>query len=125
LRTGRAYREDDVDKVHDAQDDGSDAHVVVSIGEEEERGREEVVGEHLRIVFALLLNVDDQDLLDPEAPLHQVIPLEDAVDLAEGPAFPNAVQVQPEVGVVHDVLETLALFLLVISVRFTYHAQRP
>jgi hypothetical protein len=82
--------------------------VVVSVGKTHERSGEDVVGEHLRIVFALLLNVDYEDLLDPEAPLNEVVPLEQAVGFAKGPAFPDAMEVEPEVRVVHDV-----------------HAQRP
>jgi len=88
-----AYRQDDVDKVHDGQNDDSDAHVEVAVGQAHQRGGEDVVGEHLRVVLALLLNVDDKKLLYPEAPLDEVVPLEETVSLAERPAFPNAVQI--------------------------------
>ena len=63
-----------------------------------------MVGQHLHVILAFFLNVDDENLLDPEAPLDQVVPLEEAVGLAERPAFPNAVEIKPELGMVHDVL---------------------
>lgn len=92
-RSQSAYRQDDVDKVHDGQNDDSDAHVEVPVGQAHQRRGEDVVGEHLCVVFALLLDVDDKKLLDPEAPLNEVVPLEKAISLTERPAFPYAVQV--------------------------------
>jgi hypothetical protein len=68
-----------------------------------------VVCEHLSIILALLLDVDHEHLLDPETPLDEVIPLENTLDLPEWPAFPDAVEVQPEVRVVHDVLSGVSL----------------
>ena len=98
------YGQDDVDKVHDGQDDDADAHMEVTVGQAHERSSEDVVCEHLRIVLALLLNVDDENLLDPEAPLDEIVPLEQAVCFPERPAFPYGVEVQPKLRVVHDVL---------------------
>ena len=65
-----------------------------------------MVCEHLRVVFALFLDVNYKNLLDPETPLDEIVPFEQALNLAEGPAFPDGVQVQPEVGVIDDVLST-------------------
>lgn len=76
----------------------------VSIRQSHEGGREQMVGQHLRIILALFLNVDDKNLLDPEAPLDEVVPFEEAVSLSERPTFPDAVKVEPELGVIHDVL---------------------
>jgi hypothetical protein len=100
----QTYREYNVDKIHSAHNDKPDSHVVVSIRQEQERGREDVVGEHLGEVLALLLNVDYKDLLDVKGPLDQIVPLENALDLPEWPAIPDAVQVEPKLRVVHDVL---------------------
>jgi hypothetical protein len=58
----------------------------------------------LCVVFALLLDVDNENLLDPEPPLNEVVPFEEAIGFPERPAFPYAVEVQPELGMVHDVL---------------------
>ena len=103
-----AYRQDDVDKIHDAQDDGTDAHVVVAVGQKQKRGGKDVMREHLCVILALLLDVDNENLLNPEAPLYKVVPLEKAVSLTEGPAFPDAVQVKPKVRMVHYVLSTVS-----------------
>jgi hypothetical protein len=78
--------------------------VEVAVGQAHEGSGEDVVGKHLGVILALLLDVDNEKLLDPEAPLDEVVPLEKAISLTERPAFPYAVQVQPELGVVHDVL---------------------
>jgi hypothetical protein len=104
LTRAQTYRQYDVDKIHGAHDDEADSHVVVSIRQEQERGREDVVCEHLGEVLALLLNVDYEDLLDVKGPLGQVVPLENALDLPKWPAIPDAVQVEPKFRVVHDVL---------------------
>ena len=88
-----AYRKDNVDEVHDAQDNGANAHVIIAVGEEHECGRENMVREHLSIILALLLNVDNKNLLNPEAPLYEVVPLEKTVNFAKGPTFPDTVEV--------------------------------
>lgn len=63
-----------------------------------------MMGEHLHVILALRFNVDHQDLLDPEAPLDKVVPLEEAVGFSEGPALPDAVEIKPKFRMVHDVL---------------------
>jgi hypothetical protein len=78
--------------------------VVISIRQEKERSREDVVYEHLGKVLALLLDVDYEDLLDVKCPLCQVVPFEETINLPEWPAIPDTVQVEPEFRVVHDVL---------------------
>lgn len=100
----KTYGQHNIHKIHNRQNDDSHAHVVVPIREEQEGNCEDVMREHLGVVLALLLNIDDQNLRDPESPLHQVVPLEDAVNFAKGPALPDAVEVQPKLRVVHDVL---------------------
>lgn len=63
-----------------------------------------MMGEHLRIVLALLFNIDNENLLDPESPLHEVVLLEKTFDFPERPALPDAVHVEPELRVVYNVL---------------------
>jgi hypothetical protein len=63
-----------------------------------------VVGEHLHIVLPLFFYVDYYDLLRVEGPLQKVVALMEASHLAEGPAFPQPVEVEPEFGVVHEIL---------------------
>lgn len=96
--------QDNVHHIHDTQNDCSDSHVVVAIRQEQKHCCEDVVGEHLRIILALLLNVHDNDLLNPEAPLDEVIPLKDAFHFSKGPACPETVEVQPILGCVYYVL---------------------
>ena len=78
--------------------------MVVAVGEEKQGDGEDVVGEHLSIVFPLLLDVHDQDLSNPEGPLREVVELGQTGNLAEWPAFPHAVQVEEIVRVPDDVL---------------------
>jgi hypothetical protein len=80
--------------------------------------------EHLCVILALLLDVDNENLLNPEAPLYKVVPLEKAVSLTEGPAFPDAVQVKPKVGMVHYVLLKVSQSARRYC-KSTYHAERP
>lgn len=67
-----------------------------------------MVHEHLQVVFALLFDVDDEDLLEVESPLDEVVELEQAIDFPVGPALPDAVDIEPEVRVVGDVLRLSA-----------------
>jgi hypothetical protein len=78
--------------------------VVVSVAEEYQSNRKNVVSEHLGVIFALLFDVHDQDLLGIESPLNEVIPLVKPVDFAERPPLPQSVEVKPEFGVIHNVL---------------------
>lgn len=78
--------------------------MVISVGEEEQRRGKDVVGKHLSIVLALLLDINNDDLLDPETPLSEVVELLKTGDLAEGPTLPHAVDIEPEFRVVYDVL---------------------
>jgi hypothetical protein len=82
--------------------------VVVPIRQEQKRCSEDVVYEHLGVVLALLFDVDDKNLLNIERPLKQIVALEDAFDFPKRPAIPNAVQIEPELRVVHDVLYTVS-----------------
>jgi hypothetical protein len=65
--------------------------MIVSVREENEYSGEDVVYKHLQIVFALLFDVYDKDLLKVEGPLDEVVEFEQALDLSEGPALPDAV----------------------------------
>jgi hypothetical protein len=67
---GYAYREDNVDKVHNGENDNANLGMVVTVRQKHEGGGEDVMGKHLRIVLALLLDVDHKELLDPKTPLN-------------------------------------------------------
>jgi hypothetical protein len=93
-----------IDQVHGAQNDNANTGVVVAVGKKEQGNGEDVVGEHLGVVFPLLLDIDHQNLGNPEGPLRKVVELGQTGDLAEWPAFPHAVQVEEVFRVPHDVL---------------------
>ena len=63
-----------------------------------------MVSEHLPMVFATLLNVDDQDLLHPESQLGQNVSLHQATHLPVRPVGPELLQVQEVRGLAVDVL---------------------
>lgn len=60
-----------------------------------------MVREHLGVVSTSLLDVDDYDLLKPEAELDEVVPFQGAVDFAVWPVAPHGAKGKPVVGVVH------------------------
>ena len=62
-----------------------------------------MVGEHLPVVLAALLDVDDDDLLQPEGELPQHVALHQPAQLAVGPAGPEVPEVEPVVRLVVEV----------------------
>lgn len=59
-------RKEEVDNVHENQEEMADAGLVVGITAGDKADGDEVVGQHLPMVLAAVLNVDDKHLLDPE-----------------------------------------------------------
>lgn len=88
------YREEEVDNVHKHQDQVADSGLMVGVGCGNEADGEEVVSQHLPVVLAALLNVNDEHLLQPESPLRQHVGLHDSIDLSNGPVHPELLQVQ-------------------------------
>lgn len=74
----RTYREDQIDYIHQTQDDIANLGLVVAVAANQKQTCDDVVGEHLPMILSALLNVDDQNLLQPEAELSQVVQLEKA-----------------------------------------------
>ena len=60
------HGEEDVGKVHGAQDRVADAGEIEHVAERDEEGRNDVMGEHLSIVFPSRFEVEDDDLLYPD-----------------------------------------------------------
>ena len=56
-----------------------------------------MVGEHLPVVLAALLNVDDENLLQPKGQLGKHIPLHNTAELSVRPAGPQVLEIK-EVG---------------------------
>jgi len=64
-----------------------------------------MVRKHLPMVLAALLDVDDDQLLQPEAKLGQHIALHEPRQLAVGPAGPQLDEVEVGGGLAVDVLD--------------------
>lgn len=69
------YGEHDVDEVHLAKNEVADACEVGGIGKCQEGEGDDVVGEHLPVVFPLLFQLKSHDGLGPECDLDEVVEL--------------------------------------------------
>lgn len=99
-----AYRQEEVNHIHEYQHQIPHPRMPVPIRRVNQRARHNVVGKHLPVVLAALLNVDDDELLQPERQLRDHVPLHQARQLAVGPAGPQIVHAQVGGGVAVDVL---------------------
>jgi len=77
---------------------------VVPVACEDQKGRDNVVREHLPIVFSLLLDVDDHNLLEPKGVLDEGVPFPQPSHLSIGPIGPKILEIQPIIGVDKNVL---------------------
>jgi hypothetical protein len=63
------YRKYKVDYIHKAEHHVRSIQIPIHICDRNERACDDVMGEHLGMVFATLLDVDHEDLLEPECKL--------------------------------------------------------
>lgn len=82
----------------------ADGGVAIGVAGEEQAAGDEVVGKHLPVILAALLDVEDHDLLNPDARLRNDVELHQAVNLAGGPVGPDATEVEEVVRLEVDVL---------------------
>ena len=68
------YWQEKIHDVHDDQDNSSDFGLVVAVAAKYKCRRDDVMREHLPVIFPPLFNVDNDDLLKPECELSQVVP---------------------------------------------------
>lgn len=100
----KTHREKDVHHIH------QDEHQVGHPGEMQgirggnQHDRHQVVGEHLPVVLATGLDVQDEDLLQPERPLAQDVDLGEAREVARGPVGEHLAEVEVVLGGAVDVL---------------------
>ena len=86
---------------------------MVSVAREDQKCSDNVVREHLPMVFSSLLDVDNEYLLQPEGVLDQNVPFPYARDLSIGPVRPKILEIEQVVRVDHNVLPSLVIdFLL-------------
>ena len=78
--------------------------MVIPIARKYEKTGDDVMGEHLVVVFPPLLNIDYYNLLKPECKLHKIIPFKQAIELSVGPVNPEFTEVEPVALIVHQVL---------------------
>ncbi len=99
-----AYREKNVRHVHEAQNGVPNFRLVVSVACKEKNRGNNMMGEHLVVVFPPLFDIDHYDLLKPERKLYKIIPFEQPIKLSIGPADPQFTVIKPVARVVHQVL---------------------
>lgn len=87
--TKETYRKEEINNIHDDEDEVSDTGVVVGVAGKDESGSNDVVSEHLPMVLTALFNVNDNHLLQPESPLAKKVGLHDSIELAVGPISPE------------------------------------
>ena len=100
----QAHREANVHRIHETQNHVADSGLVISIAGEHQYACNDMVSEHLPVVFPPLFNVDNDNLLEPEAELYKIVPLHASLQFSIGPACPESEKVQPMLMIVHDVL---------------------
>jgi hypothetical protein len=101
------YREEDVSKVHDAENDIADFGLVEAVrGKEQGRG-EDVMGKHLPVVFSALFDVDDEELVHPKGELDNVVPLDARLKSGVRESRPELFEIEPVVGSIENVLQSV------------------
>lgn len=88
------YREENVDHVHEHEYQVADARKVVCVRGEQQAVGDDVVGEHLPVVLAPLLHMDDQELLHPKGPLREHVALDEALQLPVRVVGPQLVEAE-------------------------------
>ena len=76
FRVYSTHREKNVAGVHQTENGITDAMEVRDVRAHEESYGYDVMREHLLVVFSLRLEVEHQELVHPEAALHEVVELE-------------------------------------------------
>jgi len=103
-QTVQTYLKEYIHHIHQQQNDIPNPRLVKPKAHQDQRTRNDVMREHLPVVFPTLLDVDHDNLLQPECKLHEVVPFHDAGDVDVGEVRPELGEVEPVGRVVHDVL---------------------
>ena len=104
------YSEKNVNRLHKRQNHIPNLSLMVAVTREHESTGDEVVCEHLPMVFPPLLYVDDKDLLQPERKLHEIVPFHGSFYFSVWPAGPHLLHVEPVLVCVHYVLHIVINF---------------
>lgn len=96
-----SYRKQDVHNIHQTQNGVSNFGLMITVASEDQDAGNNMMREHLGIVFPALFDVDYQDLLQIKCKLHEVIPLGETAHFPIRPIGPHLTQVEPVLGIVH------------------------
>ena len=113
------YWENEIHDIHDAQNQVSYLGLVVSVTREDQKGCDNVVREHLPMVLSPLLNIDHEDLLQPEGVLDQNVPFPHPRDLSIRPIGPEILEIEQVVRVDQYVLPSVRFEVFLAELRLT------
>lgn len=88
LLVGRTYRQEDVHHVHEHQDEVAYTDISLSVGSINQGAGDDVMRKHLPVILSPFLDMDDNQLLEPEGKLCKYITLQEAGKLAVWPVRP-------------------------------------
>ncbi len=98
------HRKEKINYVHQNKDNVGDLRLVIAVTAEEQATCDDMMREHLSVVFPALFNVDHHDLLQPECELDKDIELQTAADFPVWPVSPQHLHIEPIIRVVHHIL---------------------
>ena len=77
---------------------------MIAVAGKHENASDDMMRDHLPMVFPSFLDVDHDNLLHPKSKLYEVIPFEQAAHFPVRPIGPELAQIKPVVRIVHDIL---------------------
>lgn len=93
----QTYRKEEVHNIHQTKYHVGHIVKTVDIGGGEEGAGDNVVGEHLVVVLASLLDMNDEDGLDEESQFDKQIPLHQTGHGTSWPFIPDSAEIEPVV----------------------------
>ena len=94
-----SYRKNKIYNIHDTEDQVCNLRLVITITCENQHCGDDVMCEHLPMVFSPSLDIDDHDLLKPESVLCKNIPFPQPSNFSIWPVCPEFFKVEPVFGV--------------------------
>lgn len=88
LASRYTHREDNIDHIHDNEDIITNSSVMIAVTRRDESNGDKMMTEHLPVVFASFLDIDNNDLLQPESPLAENVALHQPLHLSVWPVCP-------------------------------------
>jgi hypothetical protein len=77
---------------------------MISVASEKKDARDDMVCEHLPMIFSPLFDIDNHNLLEPKGELREYIPFQETIYLSIWPIGPDSFDVEPVIGFIHNVL---------------------